>query len=85
MARGCLRCDRVRVVLDTGLVKRFDPIPLIQPSGHQPYAPAGGQMPGPALLAMLRGADFSGNNPVDPWRALQAAAGKRQPHGSLLR
>jgi hypothetical protein len=55
-------------------VKSFAPIPLVQFGGHQPYANAGGQMPGPALLAMLRGSTFSGGNPIDAQRGLASAA-----------
>lgn len=55
-------------------MKRFDPIPLIHPGGIQPFAKEGGQEQGAALLAMLRGATFSGMNPQDPWRAMQASA-----------
>lgn len=58
--------------------KRFAPIPTVQPGGVQPYGPAGARMPGPALLAMLRGSTFSGANPMDPKRASQRMA-SRQP------
>lgn len=57
-----------------GQMQRFSPIPLIQPSGVQPYAPAGGQMPGPALMAMLAGRTLFGFNPADTKRAAQKTA-----------
>lgn len=61
----------------------FKPIPLIQPSGMQPYhAATGAQLPGPALLAMLRGSTFSGANPIDAKRGAQKAA-RRWP-GTVL-
>lgn len=58
-------------------MKHYDPIPLVHPGGIQPYSQAGGQMPGPALLAMMRGATFGGQNPINAFRGLQSAAGKR--------
>lgn len=65
----------------SGGMQRFSPIPLIQPSGIQPYAQAGGQLPGPALAAMLRGTSLFGMNPQDFVRAAQKTS-KRPP--SLL-
>lgn len=59
-------------------MQRFQPIPLISPSGIQPYAQAGGQLPGPALAAMLRGTSLFGFNPADFQRAAQKTA-KRPP------
>jgi hypothetical protein len=63
-------------------VKRFQPIPLIQPSGVQPYHQAGGQLPGPALTAMLGGRTLFGANPMDAKRASQAMA-RRRPRSLL--
>lgn len=58
-----------------GQVQRFDPIPLVQPSGIQPYHGAtGAQLPGPALLAMLKGSTASGFNPADAKRGAQRLA-----------
>jgi hypothetical protein len=57
-------------------VKTFDPIPLIQYGGVQPFHGSTPQIPGPALLAMLRGSTFGGQNPMNAQRGLQAAAGK---------
>lgn len=59
-------------------MKRFDPIPLVQPGGVQPYTQAGGREPGPALLAMLAGRTAGGFNPQDVRRQSQAMA-KRRP------
>jgi hypothetical protein len=56
------------------MLKRYPQIPLIQAGGHQPYAKAGGQMPGPALLAMLGGRTLGGYNPQDVTRSLQSLA-----------
>jgi hypothetical protein len=56
------------------MLKRHQPIPILQPGGYQPYAPAGGQMPGPALLAMLGGRTLGGINPQDAWRQMQATS-----------
>jgi len=61
---------------------QFKPIPLVQPSGIQPYTPHGGRPPGPALNAMLAGRTLFGYNPMDVQRAAQVAAGK--PRVSLL-
>lgn len=44
--------------------------------GYQPYARAGGQLPGPALLAMLRGAPAHMSNPMDLQRQTQAQAAR---------
>lgn len=55
-------------------MKRFDPIPLVQMGGVQPFHGSTPQPPGAALLAMMRGATFSGANPVDAQRGLQAAS-----------
>jgi len=63
-------------------VKRYQPIPLISPSGIQPYAPAGGQLPGPALTAMTAGRTLFGFNPQDAKRASQSMA-KRRPRSLL--
>lgn len=60
---------------------RQQPIPLISPSGIQPYAQTGGQMPGPALSAMQAGTSLFGFNPMDFQRAAQKTA-RRPP--SLL-
>jgi hypothetical protein len=62
----------------------YKPIPLIQPSGIQPYAQAGGQLPGPALQAMLAGRTLFGSNPMDAVRAAQAMQ-KRRPRSLLDR
>lgn len=49
----------------------------------QPYSQAGGQMPGPALSAMLGGRTLGGYNPIDAQRQMQKATrGQQQP--SLL-
>lgn len=56
-------------------MKKFDPIPLIQNGGHQPYASYNGQIQGPTLLAMLKGATASGFNPMDARRQMQAGTG----------
>lgn len=58
------------------MFKRQQPIPIIQAGGHQPYAQAGGREPGPSLLAMLNGATLGGQNPADPWRAMQMSASR---------
>jgi hypothetical protein len=63
-------------------VKRFDPIPLVQPGGVQPYTQAGGREPGPALMAMLAGRTAGGFNPMDAQRSSQAMA-KRRPRTLL--
>lgn len=59
-------------------MKRFDPIPLVQMGGVQPFHGSTPQPPGAALLAMTRGATFGGFNPIDAQRGLQVAA-KRKP------
>lgn len=61
---------------DTGRVQ-FRPIPLVQPSGIQPYHGSTPQIPGPALMAMLAGRTASGFNPADLTRATQKAAHRR--------
>lgn len=58
-------------------VKRFDPIPLVQAGGIQPFHGSTPQIPGDSLMAMLRGATFGGMNPMDAKRGLQRAAGNR--------
>lgn len=63
-------------------MKRFEPLPLVQPGGIQPYTQAGGRAPGPALSAMLAGTTLFGQNPMDFQRAAQKGASKRPP--SLL-
>lgn len=60
-------------------MKRHQPIPLVQPSGIQPYHAAGGQMPGPALQAMLGGRTLFGMNPQDAMRGMQVASRQRGP------
>lgn len=65
-----------------GQMKRFQPIPLIQPSGVQPYTVAGGQAPGPALDAMMRGRTLYGVNPQDVVRQSQSMA-RRRPRSIL--
>lgn len=49
--------------------------------GYQPYAKTGGQMPGPALLAMLRGAPAHMANPMalQRYTAAQAARPGARP------
>jgi hypothetical protein len=64
---------------------QFKQIPLIQPSGVQPYTPHGGRPQGPALQAMLGGRTLFGFNPQDIQRRAQLSArvsGQRVP--SLL-
>jgi hypothetical protein len=68
--------------LTLGQMQRFQPIPLIQPSGVQPYQQAGGQMPGPALTAMQAGRTLFGVNPQDVVRQSQSMA-KRRPRSIL--
>lgn len=58
-------------------MQRYKPIPLVQAGGHQPYALAGGQMPGAALSAMLGGSTLYGANPMDAQRLAQKGAKKR--------
>ena len=67
------------------MMQRQRPIPLIQPSGIQPYAQAGGQLPGPALNAMLAGRTLYGVNPQDPQRQSQAMARRRTLVDALAR
>lgn len=67
-----------------GGVQRFKPIPLIQPSGVQPYTQAGGRPAGPALDAMLRGGTLFGANPMDVVRGSQSMAKRRPRPRSLL-
>lgn len=64
-------------------MKRYDPIPIVQPGGYQPFAPAGGRQAGPALLAMLQGTTLYGQNPQDAARALQRSS-KARPRRSLI-
>jgi hypothetical protein len=63
-------------------VKRFDPIPLVQPGGIQPYHGSTPSQPGPALTAMLAGRTAGGMNPADITRRSQAMA-KRRPRTLL--
>jgi hypothetical protein len=65
-------------------VKRYDPIPLIQMGGSQPFAKEGGRHPGAALLAMLQGSTAGGYNPADSWRAMQKAEIKQKRPMTLL-
>lgn len=65
-------------------MQRFKPIPLISPSGVQPYTQAGGRPPGPALDAMLAGRTLFGINPMDAVRGSQSMA-KRRPRSLLDR
>lgn len=58
-------------------MKQFAPIPLVQAGGIQPYHGSTPQMPGDALLAMMRGSTFGGANPMDATRGLQSSAGRR--------
>lgn len=66
----------VRPSGDTQAVQ-YKPIPIIHPGGYQPYARAGGQAPGPALVAMLAGRTAGGQNPMDAVRGAQVA--RRRP------
>lgn len=59
-------------------MKRFDPIPLVQPGGVQPYHGSTPSEPGPSLLAMMRGTTFGGINPMDPMRQMQSASRGRR-------
>jgi hypothetical protein len=63
-------------------VKRFDPIPLVQPGGIQPFHGSTPSEPGPALLAMLKGRTAGGIHPLDAQRTSQAMA-KRRPRTLL--
>lgn len=65
-------------------MKRYDPIPLIQMGGSQPFAKEGGRHPGAALLAMLQGSTAGGYNPADSWRAMQKAEIKQKRPMTLL-
>lgn len=65
-----------------GQMKRHQPLPLVQPSGLQPYHGAMARFPGPALDAMQGGRTLFGMNPADTRRALQVAS-RRRP-ASLL-
>lgn len=56
--------------------------PISPFSLQQPYSPAGGQMPGPALSAMLGGRTLGGYNPIDAQRQMQKST--RGPQPSLL-
>jgi hypothetical protein len=51
--------------------QRYQPLPIVQAGGVQPYTSMGGRMPGPSLLAMLRGSTFAGFNPQDAQRKAQ--------------
>lgn len=66
----------------SGGMKRFKPIPIVQAGGIQPYHASTPQIPGQALQAMLAGRTASGWNPADITRMTQKAA-KRRP-ASLL-
>lgn len=61
----------------SGGVKRYQPIPLVQAGGIQPYHGSTPQVPGSALMAMLAGRTASGFNPMDVTRATQKAANRR--------
>lgn len=65
------------------MFKRYPEIPLIQAGGVQPYAPAGGREPGPALQAMTGGRTLFGLNPMDAQRQSVAMA-RRRPRPSTL-
>lgn len=60
-----------------GQMQRFDPLPLIQFGGFQPYQGQQGREQGPALLAMLAGRTAGGWNPMDVTRNLQRVAGNQ--------
>lgn len=61
----------------SGGMKRFDPIPLVQSGGVQPFHGSTPSEPGPSLLAMMRGKTFGGIHPMDAQRASQAMARRR--------
>lgn len=67
-----------------GDVKRYQPIPLIEAGGHQPYSKQGGRHPGAALLAMLQGSTAGGMNPMDSWRQMQKSEIKQRRPMTLL-
>lgn len=67
-----------------GDVKRYDPIPLVQAGGHQPYSKQGGRHPGAALLAMLAGSTAGGANPQDSWRQMQRSEVRQRRPLTLL-
>lgn len=63
-------------------MQRFQPIPLVQAGGIQPFHGSTPQQPGMALMAMLAGRSATGVNPMDVQRAAQKTA-RRRP-ASLL-
>lgn len=65
-------------------MKRYDPIPLVEAGGHQPYSRQGGRHPGAALLAMLQGSTSGGINPADSWRQMQKSEMQQRPPLTLL-
>lgn len=65
-------------------MKRYDPIPLVQNGGHQPYSTQGGRHPGAALLAMLQGSTAGGINPMDSWRQMQRSELRQRRPLTLL-
>lgn len=65
-------------------MKRYDPIPLMQMGGHQPYSKQGGRHPGAALLAMLAGTTSGGMNPMDSWRQMQKSEMSQRRPMTLL-
>jgi hypothetical protein len=65
-------------------VKRYDPIPLVQRGGSQPYSTQGGRHPGAALLAMLQGSTAGGINPMDSWRQMQKSETRQKRPMTLL-
>lgn len=65
-------------------MKRYEPIPLLQMGGHQPFAKEGGRHPGAALLAMLQGSTAGGYNPADSWRQMQKSEMKQRRPMTLL-
>lgn len=67
-----------------GQVKRFDPVPLVQAGGHQPFHGSMARPPGDALWAMLAGRTFGGINPMDVQRNMQMAMKARPRTGSTL-
>lgn len=63
-------------------MQRYQPIPLVQFGGIQPFHGSTPQQPGMALSAMMAGRTGSGFNPMDVQRAAQKTA-RRRP-ASLL-
>ena len=55
-------------------MQRFKPIPLVQAGGIQPYHASTPQIPGQALMAMLRGTMADGSHPADAMRMVQRQA-----------